>query len=421
MKKRLLKKITVSVVCGIMLVLPLVSFAADGFITPWTSTYNFDKASLSVEKAENYTSNWITGYNFVGVNAGATAVVRDGYVKDETMVYDGVDKTEGNKYIYYNSVGLRNKDNKIMSPGSLYINYSNYSDEKFTATKANGGICHGRVKYEFDIRIGELEAVADYDTGTGVYIYGYNASAEADSGKLVELVNLPFKHSESQKSYYTSYTEVGAEKATSPGFALNEWYHYTIDVDVKNGTADIDITCENPSTTIPSSVRQSVSGKINLKTTGIPAFTTVKIVPAKGGATSIDNVSVTKETFVIGEKNISVNDTDNTVTATVQIANDVYADKAVGGAVATTSPKVILATYGEGNELINANFESVEFTDHELPSNATNAQKKEFFTKALDYKTVKVTVPKTDKMFNARVFVWNNMTDMFPYTAAERE
>lgn len=415
MKKEMFKKLTALAVCGIMLVLPVVSFAADGFITPWNSTSDFKNTVLDVKAPASYSSNWISAYNFVGVNAGATVIARDGYEKDGETVYDGVSAIQGDKYLYYNSAGLKNSQGKIMSPGSLYVNYSLFSNDKLNATKANGGICHGKVTYEFDVRIGELDAEGDYSTDTGVFIYGYNAGGATDTDKYKRLVALPFKHNASQTSYYTSYTEVGASSATSPGLALNEWYHYTIAVDVNSGTADIDITCKNPTSTIPANLKQSASGTISLAATGIPAFTTIKIVPAKGGATSIDNVSVTKETYVIGAKEIAV-DNNNNITATVKIANDVYTDKTVGDAVNTVSPNVILALYDGNNALIDAEMKSITFEGHSVTASETSQA---FFTKDLDYKDVTVTLPKTDDVINAKVFVWNNMTDMFPYTVGD--
>ena len=148
-----------------------------------------------------------------------------------------------------------------------------------------------------------------------------------------------------------------------------------------------------------------------------PVFTSMRISGAAWCDTSIDNVSVTKETFVIGEKSITADDSN--VTATVKIANDVYANTRVGTAIANTSPKVVLAAYGENNALINANFADIEFTGHELATGLTTAQRQAFFTQDLDYKDVTVTLPKTDDVINAKVFVWNNMTDMFPYTVGD--
>ena len=175
-----------------------------------------------------------------------------------------------------------------------------------------------------------------------------------------------------------------------------------------------DITCKNPTGTIPSNLRQSASATIPLITTGVPAFTTIKIVPAKGGATSIDNVSVTKETFVIGEKSVTADGTN--VTATVKIANDVYTDAKVGDTVSTVSPNVILALYDGSNALIDAEMKSIAFEGHSVTASETSQA---FFTKDLDYKDVTVTLPKTDDVINAKVFVWNNMTDMFPYTVGD--
>ncbi|UKI35879.1 MAG: hypothetical protein L6V93_17790 [Clostridiales bacterium] len=82
----------------------------------------------------------------------------------------------------------------------MYVNYSLFSNDKLNATKANGGICHGKVTYEFDVRIGELDAEGDYSTDTGVFIYGYNAGGATDTDKYKRLVALPFKHSASQTS-----------------------------------------------------------------------------------------------------------------------------------------------------------------------------------------------------------------------------
>ncbi|UKI35878.1 MAG: hypothetical protein L6V93_17785 [Clostridiales bacterium] len=90
--------------------------------------------------------------------------------------------------------------------------------------------------------------------------------------------------------------------------------------------------------------------------------------------------------------------------------------KTVGDAVNTVSPNVILALYDSNNALIDAEMKSIAFEGHSVTAGETSQA---FFTKDLDYKDVTVTLPKTDDVINAKVFVWNNMTDMFPYAVGD--
>lgn len=431
MKKEMLKKLTAGIVCGIMLVLPVVSFAADGFITPWNRTYNIDgsgDSALNIVDTANWTSKNPTTYDYVSVNAGGTAVIRDSYTDAEgNTIYDNATKTQGNKYIYLTSEGKTNKKGEIFSPGTLYANCAAVLSKKLDTAGANGGICHGKVRYELDVRIGGIDpATTDY-SGTGIYISGYDASAATEDNKIPTIASLSFVRPKAAGVYAIGYTPENPSGTTYIRFALDEWYHYTIDVDVEKQTASFSVNILNPDAQIASDAKKAYSGSLKLSKKGIPAFTTVKVMGIKSGATSVDNISVTKETYVIKEvKSSDITVSEDSVTATVNIANDVYADKNFGSALATASPKVILATYDTNGALIDAGIGGTDFADNilrdkgadETDSNYKN-HRKAFFTKDLTYKPVTVSVQRKDgtEISSTKVFVWNNMTDMFPYTA----
>lgn len=423
MKKEMFKKLTALAICSIMLVLPTLSFAADGFITPWNSTYNFDSttfeshtnpAGSNSQSPSNSTYPYMATYSYLYLlYEGCTAEVRDSYTDtvSNTVVYDNITKTQGNKYLYLKNG--RTLDGGGIS-GTFFHNIAtNLAKSPYTLNVANmnGGICHGKVTYTADIRLNNITK-ADSNKGL-IKIFAYVDDKRAD------LIQLNLNTNASGSYYISAYNHIDkAYRSLGEGVGKDKWCRVKITYEVGKNNVKYELYHYD------DNGKPALKGmkEWELKDSNLvnaPVMPTIQITGPANCDTSIDNVSVTKEMFAIDEESKNISVEGDTVTATVKIANDVYADKSFGSEITTTSPKVILATYGEGNGLINANFASVEFTDHELPSNATNAQKKEFFTKALDYKDVTVTVPKTSDMLNAKVFVWNNMTDMFPYISAE--
>ncbi len=413
MKKEMFKKLTALAVCGIMLVLPVVSFAADGFITPWNSTFNFDGATFSYINetgSEAYpgssTYKYMSDYSTVyGVSANCSAIVRDSYTDESgNAVYDNVTKTEGNKYLYF--------DNNRTDEGRSGYFCHNIAENASTYSGINGGICHGKVTYELDLRFNNITQADNNTKGSGAL----NIFALSNSQRT-GLITVKFLTNASGSYYLRGYnTEAKAWTSLGAAIEKDKWCHLKVTYEVGKNNVRYELYQYNDNGTMKLNGTKDW-GLQDSSLVNAPVFTSMRISGAAWCDTSIDNVSVTKETFVIGEKSITADDSN--VTATVKIANDVYANTRVGTAIANTSPKVVLATYGENNALINANFADIEFTGHELATGLTTAQRQAFFTKDLDYKDVTVTLPKTDDVINAKVFVWNNMTDMFPYTVGD--
>ena len=410
MKKEMFKKLTALAVCGIMLVLPVVSFAADGFITPWNSTFNFDTATLdytnetSSEAYPGSAYKYMSDYSAVTiVNEHCSAIVRDSYTNDNgDPVYDNVTKTAGNKYLCL-------KNGRTVEGGGVSGTFFHNQATTSSLKNVNGGICHGKVTYSIDLRLNNIKKT---DTGRGIIkFFAYSNNVRQ------EFITVKLNTNESGSYYITGYNPTEkAYRSLGAGIPKDKWCRVkvTYEVGADNVKYELYHYDDNGKLSLKGTKEWGLE-KASLK--GAPLLTTIQITGAGFCDTSIDNVSVTKETFAIGEKNITADDTN--VTATVKIANDVYANANVGTAIANTSPKVVLATYGENNALINANFADIEFTGHELASGLTDTERQAFFTKDLDYKDVTVTLPKTDDVINAKVFVWNNMTDMFPYTVGD--
>lgn len=428
MKKEMFKKLTALAVCGIMLVLPVVSFAANGFITPWNSTFNFDTAtldytnntsktdvypkdsSLTADEQYDYMSEYSTVY---GIVKDCRAVVQDHSSADADgePVYDNVTKTEGNKYLYFD-----NNRSVAGRPGYFFHNIAE-SPSKFTGI--NGGICHGMVTYELDLRLNNITK-SDY-SGVGVVdIFALSNNART------EFIKVKMQHGDTGSYYFQAYNPNRVNSKTGnaePGYeslgatiVKDKWCHLKVTYEVGKNNVRYELYQYNDDGTLKLNGSKDW-GLEKADLADAPVLTTMRVTGSAWCDTSIDNVSVTKETFAIGEKKITADDTN--ITATVKIANDVYANANVGTAIAAKSPKVILAAYGENNALINAGFADVEFTGHELASGLTDTERQAFFTKDLDYKDVTVTLPKTADVINAKVFVWNNMTDMFPYTVGD--
>lgn len=418
MKKEMFKKLTALAVCGIVLVLPVVSFAANGFITPWNSTFNFDTATFSYINEtgkEAYpgtgTYRYMSDYSTVyGVSANCSAIVRDSYTDERgNVVYDNVTKTEGNKYLYFD-----NNRSVAGRPGYFFHNIAE-SPSKFTGI--NGGICHGKVTYELDLRFNNITQKDDNKKDGKDFISGALNIFALSNSKRTELITVRFLTNASGSYYFRGYnTEAKAWTSLGEAIAIDKWCHLKVTYEVGKNNVRYELYQYNDDGTMKLNGSREW-GLQDSSLVNAPVFTSMRISGAAWCDTSIDNVSVTKETFAIGEKNITADDTN--ITATVKIANDVYANANVGTAIAAKSPKVILAAYGENNALINAGFADVEFTGHELASGLTDTERQAFFTKDLDYKDVTVTLPKTADVINAKVFVWNNMTDMFPYTVGD--
>ncbi len=387
-----------SIICACATVAaPFAAAAQSGeIIKPWTTVNDFNSATF------DYTSNassatqwslWPSTYTKVAVMKNCIAKVRDGYVgtNGETM-YDGVTGAQGDKYAYfaYSENWIEPSSNK--NTGYLYFN---------DRSKPNGGFCYGAVRYELDIRVSDLTK-EDYSLCNGIQIYNAN---DKDA-----VIKMPISHSNPTTWYFSKPTGL----TVSPD-ALNcgEWYHVTIDANYADKTVKYTAKSYKDNSTKPGFTTRSGSF-----TSSSPLKTSVTVQCPLYGNCSIDNVKVTKETYIVGDTNIS--EENSAVKAKVTVGNDVYADSNTqfGSAVDTVSPTAVLALYDSDKNLISVDYKTQKFDKHSIfgeKDNFNSDQMKELFAREIDNKTIELSLAKPSQAYTAAVYVLSDMGTLVPY------
>ena len=434
MNKKILKSLVSVFVATLMLTSSFAVFAADGIISPWNTTYDFDAATFTWDGTEATAWNkWISTFTQIVPYNGCPAAVRDSYVDAEgNKVYDSVTKVPGDKYMYFSpkmttvdeTTGEETTTIATSRTGYVYFNPVAYNNTTKVSTfkGMNGGLSYGRVVYEFDIRIDELTA-NDYDGGSVVFYTSNN-------GSRVTFTSFKLRHGNAGTWYisYPLYDADGVRKKDENGkdaygspkaFTCGDWIRFKVTIDPINDEWYLSF---NPVSKVTGSDSESNSfGPLNLSATakGLPAGTNISIDTPKYCAFSVDNMSVTKETFVVDETKTTITPDGTNVNANVTIGNSVYAynNQQFGDAVNTTSPVAILAVYSKDDgSLIEVDFKSVEYEDKHAVSNDTDKEK--YFKAAPEYKNISLSVKKPGVEYEAKVMVWNNMTKMVPYIAS---
>lgn len=407
MNKKILKRVISILAAALMLTTSFAALADDGIITPWNTTYDFNNSSITWDPSNaSAGSIWEGSYVYYNPKSGCPAEIRDGYTDATTRdkVYDSVTGVPGDKYVIFSNKWntTDNEGNPVIkvnnanSPGTVYFNYAGTN----SFSKNNGGLIYGNAHFEFDMRISDITA-ADY-SGSG-YVKLYALSSE---NERIEAVNIPIKHSDSGTSWYI---------ASGQSVNSEEWIHLDIYVDAAKGTYYYKAAPVDPN----SEANEKVVGKFTsteapVKTlaVGRPLLTMLVIQSTLNATTSIDNMSVTKETFVVDETKTAITTVNDNVNASVTIGNCVYADDTTSfsDAVPTTSPVAILALYNKTDgSLIDVDFKTATYAGH----NDTDK-----FSSEPDYQTVSLSLTKPSVEYEAKVMVWNNMTKMVPYTAS---
>lgn len=392
-----------SVICACATVAaPFAAAAQSGeIIKPWTTVYDFNSATFdytTIAASADQWNQWPSTYTKVAVMKDCIAKVRDGYVgTDGETVYDGVTGTPGDKYAYfaYGENWIEPSSNK--NTGYLYFNET---------SKPNGGLCYGAVRYELDIRMSNFTQT-NYSCN-GIQIYNAN---DKDA-----VIKMPISHSTATTWYFSMPTGLSKSPA-----ALNcgEWYHITIDANYADKTVKYTAKSYKDNSTQSGFTTTSASF-----TSLSPLKTSVTVQCPLYGNCSIDNVKVTKETYIVGETNI--NEENSEVKATVTVGNDVYADSNTqfGSAVDTVSPTVVLALYDGSKNLISVDYKTQTFDNHSILGTNNNsalgttdnsAEMKALFAKEIDNKTIELSLAKPSETYTAAVYVLSDMGTLVPY------
>ena len=416
MNKKILKRIVSVFEATHMLTSSFAVFAADGIISPWNTTYNFDGANFTWDGTKSTDwNNWISTYTQIVPYNKCPAAVRDSYLDAEgNKVYDSVTKVAGDKYMYFSpkmttvdeTTGEETTTIATTRTGYVYFNPVS-STPSFKGM--NGGLSYGRVAYEFDIRIDELTA-ADW-TGGNVVFYTSN------DGARKSLFSIALKHGNAG-TWYITYKN-GSNSYSPAAFTCGDWIRFKVVVDVANGEYYLSYKPVSKVTGSTSETKNYGPLALPDSSIGFPAGTNISIDTPKYCAFSVDNMSVTKETFVVDETKTTITPDGTNVNANVTIGNCVYADTNTqfGDPINTTSPVAILAVYSKADgSLIEVDFKSVEYEGtHNVSS---NADRETYYKSAPDYKDISLSVKEPSVEYDAKVLVWNNMTKMVPYTAS---
>lgn len=394
---------------------------ADDFIAPWNTTYNFDaKADLSYTNTGaatyNVPSMQTTYTNLYMLNAGCSVDVRDSYTDSEdNKVYDNTTQTPGNKYLRISSQGNN------VGPGIFMMNYVSSSKTDASFNGGNGGLVHGKAVYEFDYKLEDIKA-ATYTTGSSggiISIYGYNAETK----ERIELIRIPVCCGSTETFYPAKLSDAdkqsyGSLDASMGSVKANEWAHFKITFDAAKQTARLDLTARLSKT--GNIVAQSQNITLPAKNSVYPALTTLSVRGPIGTSTYIDNLSVTKETFLVDDSETVIDDSTANVTAAVKAACDVR----TSDGVESVSPTAILALFDKDNTLIGVDLQTIEFEEYSKVFNqsdygslsAMQTARGQFFTTPVEYKELVLSAAKPEGYDHAAVYVWKNMDEMIPYT-----
>ena len=385
-----------SIICACATVAaPFAAAAQSGeIIKPWTTVYDFNSATFdyTVKAAKATQWNlWPSTYTKVAVMKDCVAAVRDGYVgADGETVYDGVTGIKGDKYAYFAYSESWKEPDSNKNTGNLYFN-----DKSI----ANGGLCYGGVRYELDIRVSDLTK-EDYRLCNGIQIYN------ADDNVVIKM---PIYHGD-RAIWYFGQT---SDKVSFDALNCGEWYHVTIDANYADKTVKYTAKSYKDNSTRPGFTTRSGSFS-----SSSPLKTSVTVQCPLYGNCSIDNVKVTKETYILGETNINAD--DSAVNATVTVGNDVYADSNTqfGSAVDTVSPTAVLALYDGSKNLISVDYKTQTFDNHSIlgaSNNSNSAEMKALFAREIDNKTIELSLAKPSQAYTAAVYVLSDMGTLVPY------
>ncbi len=381
-----------SIICACATVAaPFAAAAQNGeIIKPWTTVTDFNNSTFNTTYTDgDKTDIWFATYSKILIRKNCTAVARDGYTDaNGNKVYDNVTGEQGNKYAYISYADGWTKPAKVSTttnPGILYVNET---------SKANGGLCYGAVRYELDIRMSDFTE-QDYSYCDGIQIYN------ADNNVIVKM---PISHGSGSTWYFRMPTGLSKSPA-----ALNcgEWYHITIDANYADKTVKYTAkSYKDNSTSSGFAAGGSFTSSSLLKTS-------ITVQCPLYGNCSIDNVKVTKETYIVGDTNISEENSE--VNATVTVGNDVYADSNTqfGSAVDTVSPTVVFALYDSSKNLISVDYKTEVFDDHS--KSGTSDEMKTFLKTEIENKTIELSLAKPSEAYTAAVYVLSDMGTLVPY------
>lgn len=392
------RRFVFSAAVSLMLILSSNVYAAPaGVIRGWSTQNNFNSATFdyTAKAAEATQWNlWPSTYTKVAVMKDCVAAVRDGYVgADGETVYDGVTGIKGDKYAYFAYSESWKEPDSNKNTGYLHFN---------DRSKPNGGLCYGAVRYELDIRVSDLTK-GDYNACNGIQIY--NADDKA-------VIKMPIYHGVGTTWYFSKPTGL----SSSPD-ALNcgEWYRITIDADYKSKTVRYTAKAHNA-----DSSKKGFAARTGSFESDLPLKPSLTVQCPLYASCSLDNMTVTKDTFAADEAQSSIFTADGKVQAVATVGCDVYADSrtSFGSAVDTRSPLAILALYDADKKLIGMTTAETVFDGHVRECDGTAADAA-FFKSDIEYKPLTLSLDEPEGDYSARLYIWDSLDNIASYAPSK--
>lgn len=399
---------------GILLVCTGVSAAG---YTPypmadiWNTSFEFSQSSLLDGKVNtaNYKSNWISTFTNIMLNAGTAASIRDSYTDTESgeRIYDSVSGEAGDYYLYVHQV----KDSASSTAAISYFNSSNLSGK--TQSHSNGGAIYGNAVYEFDMRLtpGEWSGAFSNTNNKAGYasVWGWNNTSDS----IVEIARMSYdSYDTTDKTWYPTYysSETNAQKGFGVIRETNAWYKMRICIDVKRQKAKYYVL--NTDGVI---IRES--GEQNFKSKCDYALTNLDIRAGSYRDFCLDNVSISKDSFAVGD--VRITEEDGKICASVPVSNDVYAAEGHGDEAPCVSPAAFLAVYDKENKLIGFDMKTVEFKGHTVENTMAGADRAKMFSMPQEFVNIQLEADKPKTEYTAKVYVWSAYNNARPYLLNE--
>lgn len=402
------KKLTSLVLCVVFLLSVYTSVSALEYnpypiATKWTTKLELAPSSAlnGTPGTINYKSNWISTFTNVMQNQGGSVIVRDGFINTETneMVYDNVTQTAGDYYLYAHQV----KDSANI-PMILFFNSNNIGSK--TQSHSNGGAIYSNAVYEFDIKLQPGEWSGEITRGNKKSGYASIWGWDNTKNSIVDIANISFDSEDTtDESWYPSYWSK-ASNAFVPMQVLTDtdsWYKIRICIDVKNQKVQYFVV-DTDGKIIRKSPEEDFKNSCDY------ALTNLDIRSGYYRDFYLDNVSVTKESFSVGE--IVSLEENGKIKAVVPIANEIYAVEGHGDLVPSKSPLAILAVYDSNNKMIGFDMKKITLKDHYV---AKDGDKTSAFSKALDFENITLEVDKPNTVYTTKLYLWSSHNNVKTY------
>ena len=352
-------------------------------ITPWNTSTDFNSSSFDyTDKAASAAqwNLWPSTYTKVCAMKDCVVKTTDSRTGDDgENMYDSVSGETGDKYLYFGYSDKWVEPTSNSNTGYIYFN---------DKSKSNGGLCFGAAAYEFDIRISDIFK-AD-SVGTKISLL------DAD-GKNV--VGLPVKHDDAD-SWYVSYTSSDGASHITDDFEADKWYRFSIYADASTQSYVFVVKSRESGAAFVSDECSYAAA------TTKPLKTTISVQCPKYADTSLDNLSVTKEAFIVSKPVIS--DDGTAVSATVGAANSVYAAPGFGDAAPDKSPLAVMVSYDVNDKMVAMAAGRIDFSGHDT-ANVSD------FSKDAEYGEISLSYAKPSSAVRTVVYVMNGYDEMKPY------